>query len=206
MSSLTPRQHEILAMIRQFVAEQGLPPTRAEIADHFGFKSVNAAESHLRALARKGAIEMLGGVSRGIRLVDKTPEPEGLPLIGRVAAGEPMLAEQHLEEIYPLQSDFFKPAADYLLRVYGLSMRDAGIVDGDLLAVHRTPIANNGQLVVARIDGEVTVKRFSREGDQVTLAPANEDFSPILIDLRSEKLEIEGIGVGLIRHGMAMPA
>ena len=206
MATLTTRQAEVLSMIQRSVAEQGLPPTRAEIADYFGFRSVNAAESHLRALARKGAIEMVGGVSRGIRLVDKEPVREGLPLIGQVAAGEPILAQQHLEEFYPLKTDFFKPAADYLLRVQGLSMRDAGIVDGDLLAVHRTPTATNGQLVVARIDGEVTVKRFSRDGDQVTLAPANEDFSPILIDRRAEKLEIEGIGVGLIRHGMALPA
>jgi len=130
----------------------------------------------------------------------------GLPLVGRVAAGEPVLAIEHLEESYPLEADFFKPAADYLLRVQGMSMRDAGMLDGDLLAVHSTSEASNGQIVVARLDGEVTVKRFSRQGDRVTLQPENSEYSPIEVDLSRQKLTIEGLGVGLIRHGMAFPA
>lgn len=206
METLTRRQAEILEMIRTWIDEQGAPPTRAEISRSFGFRSPNAAESHLRALARKGAIELQGGTSRGIRLPRTASNPVGLPLVGRVAAGEPVLAIEHLEEYYPLEADFFKPAADYLLRVQGMSMRDAGMLDGDLLAVHSTSEASNGQIVVARLDGEVTVKRFSRQGDRVTLQPENSDYSPIQVDLSRQKLTIEGLGVGLIRHGMAFPA
>ena len=199
MEALTRRQAEILQMIRAVVERDGRPPTRAEIATHFKFKSVNAAEAHLRALARKGAIELVSGASRGIRLLSGLIPDEGIPIVGRVAAGQPILAEQHLEEHYPLAGELFKPAADYLLRVRGMSMRDEGIIDGDLLAVHSTRVATSGQLVVARVDGEVTVKRFSRDRDRVTLNPANQEFDPIVIDLRTQELEIEGIGVGVIR-------
>ncbi len=198
MDSLTPRQTEILQMIRAFLAERGYPPTRHEIAQALGFRSVNAAVDHLKALARKGAIELLPGASRGIRLLG---DHDGLPVIGRVAAGSPILAEEHIETRYRLDPALFKPRADYLLRVRGLSMRDAGILDGDLLAVHRTTEARNGQIVVARIDDEVTVKRFHRRGRLVTLAPENPDFAPMEIDLRHQPLVIEGLGVGVIRNG-----
>jgi len=205
MEALTRRQAEILAMIRARIEQHGSPPTRAEIALYFGFRSPNAAQAHLRALARKGTIELLSGTSRGIRLTAPTIKPVGLPLVGRVAAGEPVLAIEHLEEYYPLEAGFFKPSADYLLRVQGMSMREAGILDGDLLAVHSTSEASNGQIVVARLDGEVTVKRFSRQANRVTLQPENADFAPIEVDLTRQKLTIEGLGVGLIRHGMALP-
>ncbi|MEE8212105.1 MAG: transcriptional repressor LexA [Acidiferrobacterales bacterium] len=198
MDSLTPRQTEILQMIRAFLAERGYPPTRHEIAQALGFRSVNAAVDHLKALARKGAIELLPGASRGIRLLS---DHDGLPVIGRVAAGSPILAEEHIETRYRLDPALFKPRADYLLRVRGLSMRDAGILDGDLLAVHRTTEVRNGQIVVARIDDEVTVKRFRRRGRLVTLAPENPDFAPMEIDLRHQPLVIEGLGVGVIRNG-----
>ncbi len=198
MDSLTPRQTEILQMIRAFMAEHGYPPTRHEIAQALGFRSVNAAVDHLKALARKGAIELLPGASRGIRLLG---DHDGLPVIGRVAAGSPILAEEHIETRYRLDPALFKPRADYLLRVRGLSMRDAGILDGDLLAVHRTTEVRNGQIIVARIDDEVTVKRFRRRGRLVTLAPENPDFAPMEIDLRHQPLVIEGLGVGVIRNG-----
>jgi len=196
MEALTPRQSEILDLIRQRVDQTGYPPTRAEIAKEFGFRSPNAAEEHLRALERKGAIEIEPGASRGLRLTG----PTGVPLIGRVAAGSPILAEEHVEGRYRIDRSLFKPRADYLLRVRGLSMRDAGILEGDLLAVHRTREARTGQIVVARLDGEVTVKRFKRRGSQVQLLPENPDFKPIEIDLRSGELTIEGIGVGVIRN------
>jgi repressor LexA len=184
-------------MIRSFSAEHGYPPTRTEIADALGFRSVNAAVDHLKALARKDAIELLPGASRGIRL----KEGVGLPVVGRVAAGSPILAQQHIETHYRLDPKLFKPRADYLLRVHGMSMRDAGILDGDLLAVHRTAEARNDQIVVARIEDEVTVKRFRRNRHRVTLLPANPKFSPIRIDLRRQTLILEGIGVGIIRNG-----
>ncbi|BAU47324.1 LexA repressor [Sulfurifustis variabilis] len=191
---LTPRQAQILALIRKLLEETGRPPTRAEIAEHFGFRSANAAEEHLRALARKGAIE-LSGVARGIRLTE-----EGLPLVGRVAAGQPILAEQNVESHLRLDRKLFRPRADYLLRVKGMSMRDAGILDGDLLAVHKTPTAQPGQIVVARLDDEVTVKKFARRGTRVRLLPANPDFEPIEVDLRSDPFAIEGVGVGVLRN------
>jgi repressor LexA len=192
---LTSRQQEVLDFIATTVREAGLPPTRVEIARHFGFQSINAAEQHLRALARKGAIDLMAGTSRGIRLKLST----GLPVVGQVAAGSPLLAEEHLQGTRALSGTLFSPKADYLLRVSGLSMRDAGILDGDLLAVHATPKANNGDLVVARIDGEVTVKRFQRKGGKVTLLAANPDFAPIEIDPRKHEFVIEGLGVGLLR-------
>ncbi len=199
METLTPRQAQILELIRSFVAERGYPPTRYEIAEALGFNSVNAAVDHLKALARKGAIELLPGASRGIRVLRR--EGKGLPVVGRVAAGSPVLAQEHIETRYQLDPGLFKPRAHYLLRVHGMSMRDAGILDGDLLAVHRTPEARNDQIVVARIEDEVTVKRFRRQRHMVSLLPANRKFSPIRIDLRRQELVIEGIGVGLIRNG-----
>ena len=196
MNTLTRRQQEILDLIRQFIADTGYPPTRSEIARTLGFRSANAAEQHLRALARKGAIDLQPGASRGIRLIGEEP---GLPVVGRVAAGSPILAEEHIEQRYPVTADQFSPRADYLLKVRGLSMKDAGILDGDLLAVHRTFDAKEGQIVVARLHDEVTVKRLERRGHLVRLLPENADFEPIEVDLRREPLDIEGIGVGIIR-------
>lgn len=196
METLTKRQSEILGLIRRRLADSGRPPTRAEIAQELGFRSPNAAEEHLQALARKGVIELVPGASRGIRL----REEEGLPLIGRVAAGNPILAEENIEAHYKLDPRLFQPHADYLLRVRGMSMRDAGILNGDLLAVHRTPQAENGQIVVARLDNDVTVKRFQRRGHLVRLLPENAEFSPIEVDLRRDTLVIEGVGVGVIRQ------
>jgi len=203
MVKLTPRQAEILAFIKDFLEHHGYPPTRAEIAQKLGFKSPNAAEEHLKALARKGAIEMIPGASRGIRIPEsQTPEDDedGLPVIGRVAAGAPILAQQHIEDTFKLDAGIFKPRADYLLRVRGMSMKDAGILDGDLLAVHATQEARNGQIVVARLDEEVTVKRFKREGKHVWLLAENPEFAPIKVDLENQQLTIEGLSVGVIRR------
>lgn len=199
MLPLTPRQNQVLLFIQEFMEEEGFPPTRAEIAEGLGFRSVNAAEDHLKALVRKEAIEMLPGTSRGIRLLGDIAE-SGLPLVGRVAAGQPILAEQNIQRHYQIDNRLFRPRADYLLRVKGMSMRDAGILDGDLLAVHRQPTAESGEIVVARIDDEVTVKRFRRRGNTVRLMPENDDFSPVVVDLRRESLVIEGVGVGVIRN------
>ena len=198
MNKLTPRQNEILDFIKSYIDETGYPPTRADIARQLGFKSTNAAEEHLKALARKGAIEMIPGTSRGIKL----PEDEGLPIVGRVAAGSPILAEEHIEDYCELSSTFFSPNADYLLQVRGDSMIECGILDGDLLAVHRTQNVNTDDIVVARIEDEVTVKRLkkSRSRYQITLLPENRDYSPIEVDLRYQEFEIEGLGVGVIRH------
>ncbi len=196
MDALTSRQAQILRMIRRFMTECGRPPTRQEIAAALGFRSPNAAEDHLRALARKGAIELTPGTSRGIRLKEL-----GLAIVGRVAAGSPILAEEHIEGRHQIDPGIFRPRADYLLRVRGHSMRNAGILDDDLLAVHRTPEAENGQIVVARLADEVTVKRFQRRGHQVQLLPENPDFQPIDIDLRRDAFVIEGIGVGILRNG-----
>jgi repressor LexA len=200
MSDLTPRQAEILDLIRASIAERGSPPTRAEIAEAFGFRSANAAEEHLKALARKGVIELLPGSSRGIRLLEEA----GLPVVGKVSAGAPILAEQHIDAHYEVDPRVFRPRADYLLRVRGMSMRDAGILDGDLLAVHRTREARNGQVVVARVDDEVTVKRFQRRGDRVQLLAENPDYQPINVDLRRQTLVIEGLGVGVLRTGTSL--
>jgi repressor LexA len=196
VEELTRRQAEILELIREHLEETGFPPTRAEIAAHFGFSSPNAAEDHLRALQRKGAIEILPGASRGLRIL----QADGLPVVGRVAAGAPMLAEQHIDAHYRIDPGLFKPRAHYFLRVRGMSMREAGILEGDLLAVHRTHDARSGQIVVARLNNEVTVKRFKRRGNQVQLLPENSDFAPIEVDLRKDKLELEGIGVGVVRN------
>ena len=194
---LTPRQAEILQLIRDSVEADGAPPTRAEIAKFFGFRSPNAAEEHLRALARKGVIVLEEGRARGIRLLVDL----GLPLIGRVAAGSPILATEHVQGRYQVDPTMFKPRADYLLRVRGMSMRDAGILDGDLLAVHQTTEVRSGQIVVARLHDEVTVKRLRRKGSIVELLPENPEFAPIVVDTRSEPLVIEGLAVGLIRNG-----
>ncbi|QWA10930.1 transcriptional repressor LexA [Sodalis ligni] len=199
MKALTARQQEVFDLIRDHISQTGMPPTRAEIAQQLGFRSPNAAEEHLKALARKGAIEIVSGASRGIRLLIE--EESGLPLIGRVAAGEPLLAEQHIESHYKVDPDLFKPHADFLLRVSGMSMKDIGIMDGDLLAVHKTQDARNGQVIVARINDEVTVKRLRRQGNIVELLPENSDFSPIVVDLRQQELTIEGLAVGVIRNG-----
>jgi len=199
-TSLTARQLEVLNFVRKTLKASGLPPTRSEIAEALGFRSANAAEEHLRALARKGAIELLPGASRGIRLPD---EPEtnlsGLPVVGRVAAGYPILASEHIEEHLQLDPAAFHPRADYLLRVKGASMRDAGILNDDLLAVHAVSTAENGQIVVARLEDEVTVKRFQRRGQRVSLLPENEAFTPIEVDLATQSLVIEGLVVGVLR-------
>lgn len=201
MNDLTPRQQEILDFIRRFADNEGMPPTRAEVCDHMGFRSPNAAESHLRALARKGAIQLIPGSSRGIRLAEIEAENDsGLPLVGRVAAGEAILAIEHIEDRVQVDPDLFRPSADFLLRVSGESMRDIGILDGDLLAVHATSEARNGQIVVARIEDEVTVKRLQRKGHQLTLLPENPDFEPIKVDLRQQNVVIEGLGVGVLRN------
>jgi len=200
---LTNRQTEVLECIRKHIETTGYPPTRADIARELGFRSANAAEEHLKALARKGAIELTKGTSRGIRLPDEDTAAveEGLPVIGQVAAGEPILAQEHVEDHCTISADFFRPRADYLLRVKGMSMKNIGIMDGDLLAVHQTREARDGQVVVARIGDEVTVKRFKRDGRKVFLIAENEDFSPIEVDLSEQELIIEGLGVGVIRQG-----
>ena len=199
LKPLTPRQQQVFDLIKDNIEDTGMPPTRAEIATFFGFKSANAAEEHLKALAKKGYIEMLPGTSRGIRLAEKFIEQEGLPLIGRVAAGEPILAQEHVEEHYKVDGSLFHPAADYLLRVNGESMKDIGILDGDLLAVHQTTDVQNGQVIVARVEEDVTVKRYKREGNIVYLHAENDDFSPIKVDLASQEFNIEGLAVGVIR-------
>jgi len=202
MIKLTERQEEVLQLIRDSIRDTGYPPTRAEIADELGFRSANAAEEHLRALARKGAIEMVPGASRGIRLPDEA-EDLGIPVVGRVAAGNPILAEENIEDYCNISPEFFSPAADYLLRVKGYSMQDAGILDGDLLAVHKTNQVRNGQIVVARIGEEVTVKRFRRERNkqQIELVPENPDFDVITVNLKDDDFSIEGLSVGIIRRG-----
>lgn len=203
MKELTKRQGEVLDVIKDQITKTGMPPTRVELARILGFKSANAAEEHLKALARKGAIEILSGTSRGIRLVsdhkDNEIQSEGLPLIGKVAAGEPILAQEHVETYYNVDPTLFHPAADFLLRVQGESMKDIGIMDGDLLAVHKTKNINNGQVVVARVEDDVTVKRFYRDGKQITLKAENALFQPIKVDLEYQSFDIEGIAVGVIR-------
>ncbi len=202
---LTARQRQILNFISEFIEKHKFPPTRSELSAHFGFRSPNAAESHLRALEKKSVIGIERGVSRGIALLplaaDELPDSANtpLPLIGRVAAGSPILAQENIEDEYRMDPSLFPRKPHYLLRVEGMSMQDAGILDGDLLAVHRTPEARNGQIVVARVDDEVTVKRFRRRGFRVQLIPENVDFEPIEVDLRRQELVIEGLGVGVIR-------
>ncbi|MFV4845703.1 transcriptional repressor LexA [Edwardsiella tarda] len=199
MKALTARQQQVYDLIRDHIEQTGMPPTRAEIAQRLGFRSPNAAEEHLKALQRKGVIEIVSGASRGIRLLME--DESGLPLIGQVAAGEPLLAQQHIEGYYQVDPSLFKPSADFLLRVNGMSMRDIGILDGDLLAVHKTQDVRNGQVVVARIEDEVTVKRLKKQGNMVQLLPENSDFQPIVVDLREQNFTIEGLAVGVIRNG-----
>ena len=200
MEKLTSRQQQVLDLVRRHIDQTGYPPTRADIARELGFKSANAAEEHLKALARKGAIEMIAGASRGIRL----PESAGIPIIGRVAAGNPVLAEQNIEDYCDLPPTFFKPRADYFLVVQGDSMVDVGILDGDLLAVHNTQVANNGDIVVARIEDEVTVKRLHKTAQKhlLELLPENAQYEPIRVDLREQAFAIEGISVGVLRRGV----
>jgi repressor LexA len=202
---LTARQKQILKFISEFIDKHKFPPTRAELSAHFGFRSPNAAEAHLRALEKKAVIGIGRGVSRGITLLPlaagELPASANtlLPLVGRVAAGSPILAQENIEGEYRVDPSLFPHKPGYLLRVEGMSMQDAGILHGDLLAVHRVPEAHNGQIVVARMDDEVTVKRFRRRGHRVQLVPENDDFEPIEIDLRRQNLAIEGLGVGVIR-------
>ena len=222
LPKLTARQQQILELIQSAITNTGSPPTRAEIAAELGFKSANAAEEHLQALARKGAIELVSGTSRGIRLKshNRAPSAAGfldevsekmsqfqqsllLPLIGRVAAGSPILAQEHIDQSYLIQSSLFDRKADYLLRVRGMSMRDAGIMDGDLLAVQSTREAKNGQIVVARLGDDVTVKRFERKSDRIELHAENPDFKTIIVQ-NDEPFEIEGLAVGLIRNNFLM--
>lgn len=219
---LTDRQQQILDLIQRAIASTGSPPTRAEIATELGFKSANAAEEHLQALARKGAIELISGTSRGIRLKSDTLQAINasrgkslvqsvadfagqltLPLIGRVAAGSPILAQEHIDKTYYLEDSLFQRKPDYLLKVRGMSMRDAGIMDGDLLAVQSTREAKNGQIVVARLGDEVTVKRFMRHNNLIELHPENPDYQTIVVE-PGEAFEIEGLAVGLIRNTMLM--
>jgi repressor LexA len=222
LPKLTARQQQILELIQSAIANTGSPPTRAEIATELGFKSANAAEEHLQALARKGAIELVSGTSRGIRLkshnraqstagfteqlsekMSQLQQSLLLPLIGRVAAGSPILAQEHIDQSYLIQSSLFDRKADYLLRVRGMSMRDAGIMDGDLLAVQSTREAKNGQIVVARLGDDVTVKRFERKSDRIELHAENPDFKTIIVQ-NDEPFEIEGLAVGLIRNNFLM--
>ena len=200
---LTKRQNQILLYISEHIDNSGFPPTRNELSKYFGFRSPNAAESHLRALEKKGVIRIERGRSRGITLTSLSaaslPPQVSIPLVGRVAAGSPILAVENIEDAYRLDPSLFNPRPHYLLRVEGMSMRDAGILDQDLLAVHRTPDIRNGQIVVIRIDDEVTVKRFRKQGHRLTLLPENPDFNPIEVDLRKQDVTIEGLGVGVIR-------
>lgn len=200
MNKLTSRQEQVLSLIKSYLEETGYPPTRAEIAKELGFRSANAAEEHLRALERKGYIEMVPGASRGIKLPESASA--GLPIIGRVAAGSPILAEAHIDDYCELDASFFSPSADYLLRVHGDSMINAGIFDGDLLAVHHTKQARNGQIVVARINDEVTVKRFRRQTNSsiIQLLAENPDYAPIEVNLKDSEFSIEGLSVGIIRQ------
>ena len=201
MKTLTIRQSEVLACIREYIEQHGFPPTIAELGDLLGIRSPNAVRDHLRTLARKGAIELTPAASRGIHLLAAANNETSrrLPIVGRVAAGSPILASQHIESHYQVDATFFRPLPDYLLRVHGVSMQNAGILDNDLLLVHQTEQAENGQIIVARIDDEVTVKRFKRTDYLVHLLPENDDFDPIEVDLRHEQLTVEGLCVGVIR-------
>ena len=198
MYKLTKRQIEILELIKSYIEETGFPPTRAEIAQTFGFRSPNAAEEHLKALARKGAIEITPGASRGIRVPGT--KYSGIPIVGQVAAGSPILAQEHIEDHLSINPEFFSPKADFILCVKGMSMKDVGILDGDLLVVHKTSTASNGQIVVARIEDEVTVKRFEQIKNKVYLHPENEEFKTIEVDLNIDVFAIEGLSVGVIRN------
>jgi repressor LexA len=198
ITKLTTRQSQILSLIQDNIRNTGFPPTRAEIATEMGFRSPNAAEEHLRALENKGAIELLPGISRGIRVLSKTRR-RGVPVVGRAAAGEPLLAQENIEDYFQIDPSVFHPRVDFLLRVRGTSMKDAGIQDGDLVAVHAVNHAESGQIVVARVDDEITVKRLRQRGNRVRLMAENPAFAPILVDLRQQSLTIEGLVVGVLR-------
>lgn len=204
MIKLTKRQSDVMDTIRDFIAETGFPPTRAEIAKKLGFKSPNAAEEHLKALCKKGAIEILAGASRGLRIVEDaandTNTELGLPIIGKVAAGFPILAQENIDSHVQVPASMFSPQADYFLSVNGMSMKNVGIMEGDLLAVHKTSTVRNGQIVVARIGDEVTVKRFEKKGNTIRLIAENDEFNDIIVDLESEEFAIEGLSVGVIRQ------
>lgn len=200
MKNLTERQIEVLEFIRKTSEMNGMPPTVAEIATGLQLSSTNGVRGHLQALARKGAIELIPGASRGIRIIGEEEVEQGLPIVGRVAAGHPILAAENIENYCSVEANVFQPQADYLLRVQGLSMQDVGILDGDLLAVHRTPKAENGQIVVARLDEEVTVKRLRQKGHMAYLHAENPDFKTIKVDLKKQSLAIEGIAVGVLRQ------
>ncbi len=199
MQNLTKRQTQVFEMIRGYIEQEGMPPTRMDICEYFGFRSPTAAEDHLKALERKGVISLQGGTSRGIQLADEFLQ-SGLPVVGRVAAGSPILAEEHIEDYFDLERSQFKPRADFLLRVRGHSMRDIGILNNDLLAVHRTNEVRSGQVIVARLEDEVTVKRFRRRGNKVTLLAENPEFDPIEVNLHDEDFFIEGLAVGVVRN------
>lgn len=199
MKKLTPRQQQVLDLVRDRIEATGMPPTRAEIATELGFRSANAAEEHLRALARKGIVELMPGRSRGLRLIEEEAEPPGLPIVGTVAAGSPVLAVENIDERLELSAGLFAPQAQYLLRVKGMSMRDAGILEGDLLAVNRDKEVSDGDIVVARIEDDVTVKRLQRSGQQLELHPAHPDFDVIRVDPESQEFAIEGVVIGLLR-------
>jgi repressor LexA len=213
---LTARQQQILDLVQSAIERTGAPPTRAEIAAELGFRSANAAEEHLQALARKGVIELVGGTSRGIRLrsgtlralnqarISQYGTQYSLPLVGRVAAGSPILAQEHIEQTYLMEASMFPRRPDYLLEVRGMSMRDAGIIDGDLLAVQKAKDAKNGQIVVARLGDDVTVKRLRRTRTTIELIPENPDFKTIVVPFGNVDFELEGIAVGLIRNTMLM--
>jgi len=197
MIKLTTRQQQVLDLIKESIKETGFPPTRAELARTLGFKSPNAAEEHIKALAKKGAIEIMPGASRGIKIVEKD---KGLPIVGSVAAGSPMLATEHIDEYMDLPSNMFYPSADYLLRVTGMSMKNIGIYEDDLIGVHKTDRIRNGDVVIARIDENVTVKRYERKGNVIYLHPENEEFKVIEVDPSSCHFEVEGVYVGVIRR------
>jgi repressor LexA len=206
MKALTPRQQEILDLIRRHIDQTGFPPTRMDICNALGFKSPNAAEEHLRALERKGMVELSSGTSRGIRLLGEKLAADlmGIPLVGRVAAGQPILAQEHIEARYALDPALFAQTPDYFLKVRGMSMRDAGILEDDLLAVKKLAdggsSVRNGQIVVARIENDVTVKRFQRDGRNIVLLPENPDFQPIVVTPHQEDFALEGLGIGVIRN------
>jgi len=197
MENLTARQQEVFDFIKEYLDDNGMPPTRAEIATKLGFKSPNAAEEHLKALARKGAIEMVPGASRGIRIPE---ELSGLPVIGSVAAGSPVLAQEHVQKYLDIPSELFFPKADYMLRVRGMSMIEVGIFEDDLIAVHKTDQARNGEIVVARIGEDVTVKRYYKESNMVRLVAENKDYEDIMVNLATDDFTIEGKYVGVIRN------
>jgi len=199
MNELTPGQRKVLNMVKDFIEEYGMPPTRMEIANELSFKSPNAAEEHLKALQKKGVIELIKGSSRGIRLKDSLREQIGLPLVGMVAAGHPILAHENIDDYLDIDPDIFNPSPHYLLRVEGMSMKNAGILDNDIVAVHRTSEIRSRQIVVARINDEVTVKRYTQNNSIVTLFPENNEFNPITVDLSEDEMVIEGVVVGVIR-------